>query len=176
MSEIPAVARAGTTYAITNGPYGAWANFCERGLQSHLDGQVRSNLLWTLSNALRRSGQLEAAERSAQEKSKLDRHEGRDRGAALAQGMLADIYQARGLLDEALRIRQQDCLPVYEKLGDIRSLLVCRAKIAIFLRTRNRSGDWAESSRLLIIAHTAALAMGLPEAEIIEKLLNQQAP
>ena len=176
VSEIPAVERAGTNYAITNGPYGAWANFCERGLQSHLDGQVRSNLLWTLSNALRWSGQLEAAERSAQEKSKLDRHEGRDREAALAQGMLADIYQARGLLDEALRIRQQDCLPVYEKLGDIRSLLVCRAKIAICLRKRNQSGDWAESCRLLIIAHTAALAMGLPEAEIIEKLLNQQAP
>jgi hypothetical protein len=39
---------------------------------------------------------------------------------AEAQGRIADILQARGQLDEALRIRQEEELPVYERLGDVR--------------------------------------------------------
>jgi len=44
---------------------------------------------------------------------------------------VADILQARGELDEAPRIRREEQLPVYEKLGDVRSLLVDRANLAI---------------------------------------------
>ena len=36
-------------------------------------------------------------------------------------GKIADILQARGETDEALRIRQEEELPVYERLGDVRS-------------------------------------------------------
>jgi hypothetical protein len=35
-------------------------------------------------------------------------------------GQIADILQARGDLDEALRIRREEELPVYERLGDVR--------------------------------------------------------
>ncbi len=45
-------------------------------------------------------------------------------------GQIADIFQARGQLDEALRIRREEELPVYEKLGDIRSRAVTMGQIA----------------------------------------------
>lgn len=34
-------------------------------------------------------------------------------------GQIADTLQARGDLDEALRIRREEVLPVYERLGDL---------------------------------------------------------
>jgi hypothetical protein len=37
---------------------------------------------------------------------------------------------SRGDLDEALRIRQQEELPVFERLGDVRSRAVTMGKIA----------------------------------------------
>jgi tetratricopeptide (TPR) repeat protein len=45
-------------------------------------------------------------------------------------GKIADIYYYRGELDEALRIRRDEELPVYQKLGDIRSRAVAMGKIA----------------------------------------------
>lgn len=51
----------------------------------------------------------------------------------MTQGQIADILQARGKLDEALRIRTQEQLPVYECLGDVGGMLVCRTKIALTL-------------------------------------------
>ncbi|MFO1118684.1 MAG: hypothetical protein U1E38_00620 [Rhodospirillales bacterium] len=36
-------------------------------------------------------------------------------------GKIADILQARGQLDDALRIYQEEELPVYERLGDVRA-------------------------------------------------------
>src|SRR3712207_7252637 len=44
--------------------------------------------------------------------------------AAITRGKIADILQARGELDEALRIRREEELPVYERLGDVRSAAV----------------------------------------------------
>jgi hypothetical protein len=41
---------------------------------------------------------------------------------ALTQGQIADILFARGDLDAALRIRTEEELPVYTRLGDIRSM------------------------------------------------------
>jgi len=45
-------------------------------------------------------------------------------------GKVADILEARGALDEALRIRREEQLPVYERLGDVRSRAVTLYKIA----------------------------------------------
>ena len=42
------------------------------------------------------------------------------RSRAVTMGQIADILQARGELDEALRIRREEELPVYERLGDVR--------------------------------------------------------
>lgn len=46
---------------------------------------------------------------------------------------LADLEKVRGELDEALRIRQQEQLPVYERLGDVRERSVTLYKIALAL-------------------------------------------
>jgi hypothetical protein len=43
-------------------------------------------------------------------------------------GKIADILQARGELDEALRIRREEELPVYDRLGDVRSKAVTHGK------------------------------------------------
>ena len=53
-------------------------------------------------------------------------------------GKIADILQARGQLDEALRIRREEELPVYERLGDVRSTAVTMGKIADILQARGQ--------------------------------------
>ena len=53
-------------------------------------------------------------------------------------GKIADVLQARGQLDEALRIRQEEQLPVYERLGDVRSWAVTLGQIAYVLQARGQ--------------------------------------
>ena len=89
------------------------------------------------------------------------------REKAVTMGKIADIFQARGQLDEALRIRREEELPVYERLGDVRELLVGRTNMAILLMQRGKKQDRPEVARLLSQAHRAALAMQLPEADQI---------
>ncbi len=88
-------------------------------------------------------------------------------------GRLADVLQARGELEEALRIRREEELPVYEKLGDVRELLVGRANLAITLQQCGRAEDRAEIERLLRLAHADALRLGLPEARQIEGIFER---
>jgi 5-carboxymethyl-2-hydroxymuconate isomerase len=58
------------------------------------------------------------------------------RSRAVTWGKIADVFQARGQLDEALRIRQEEELPVYERLGDVRSRAVTLGQIAVALAAR----------------------------------------
>jgi hypothetical protein len=53
-------------------------------------------------------------------------------------GKIADILQARGQLDEALRIHQEEALPVYERLGDMRSKAFTMGKIAGILQAQGQ--------------------------------------
>ena len=76
-------------------------------------------------------------------------------------GKIADILQARGQLDEALRIRSDEQLPVYERLGDVRAKAVTEWKIAL---QRWDRGERTEAATLFRRAHAALAAMGLPEA------------
>ncbi|MDZ7855685.1 CHAT domain-containing protein [Sphaerotilus sp.] len=69
-----------------------------------------------------------------------------DREAAIAHGEIADILQSRGQLDEALRIRLEEQLPVYERLGDVREKAVTQGKIADILQLR---GQLDEALRIL---------------------------
>src|SRR5262249_4319806 len=61
-------------------------------------------------------------------------------------GKIADILDRRGDLDEALRIRREEQLPVYDRLGDVRSRAVTMGKIADILYSR---GDLDEALRIL---------------------------
>jgi len=62
-------------------------------------------------------------------------------------GQIADIYYDRGELDEALRIRIDEQLPVYDKLGDIRSRAVTMGYIADIYYLR---GELDEALRIRI--------------------------
>jgi hypothetical protein len=95
------------------------------------------------------------------------------RSKAVTQGKIADILQARGQLDEALRIRNEDQLPVYERLGDVRSLLVGRANLAMTLLQRDKEGDRERAHKYLCLALEAAIGLQIPEAGQIVQVLLQ---
>ena len=91
------------------------------------------------------------------------------RSRALALGRVADILAARGQLDDALRIYQEE-LPVLERLGDTRSLVVGRSNQAVALLYRGEKGDREEAARLLRLALEAATVMQIPEAATIRSI------
>jgi tetratricopeptide (TPR) repeat protein len=64
---------------------------------------------------------------------------------AVAWGRIADITYQRGDLDEALRIRQEIQLPVYERLGDTRETAITWGNIADITYQR---GDYDEALRI----------------------------
>jgi phosphopentomutase len=60
------------------------------------------------------------------------------RTKAITMGNIADILQARGQLDEALRIYQEEALPVYERLGDVHAKAFTMGRIADILQARGQ--------------------------------------
>ncbi len=92
---------------------------------------------------------------------------------AVAKGRIAGIMRARGDLDASLRIRREEELPTYERLGDVRFLLFARWNLASTLLSRGRGGDREEARGLLIMALEEARRLQLPEAGQIEQLLKQ---
>ncbi|MEN9500999.1 MAG: hypothetical protein RI964_284 [Pseudomonadota bacterium] len=134
-----AVERAGSQYAMRNGPFVHWVNLCQRALQNPtLTDEQRSNVLFTLAYVAHSSGDVETALRIAHDKVTLDGKNNNEREATLAKGQIADILQARGQLDEALRIRQQEELPVYERLGEVREIAITKGQIADILQARGQ--------------------------------------
>ena len=97
------------------------------------------------------------------------------RSRAVTLGKIADVISARGELDEALRIRREEQLPVYEKLGDVRSLLAGRANLVVMLMKRQAAEDLAEAKGLLDQALIDADRLRIPEAEQIRELLARLA-
>ncbi len=51
---------------------------------------------------------------------------------------LASLLEGLGQLDEALRIRQEEELPVYERLGDVHSKAITQGQIADILQARDQ--------------------------------------
>ncbi len=92
-------------------------------------------------------------------------------------GRIADVLQARGELDEALRIRREDELPVYERLRSARDLLICRAYIGMNYLARGAAGDRQKALELLNWALRDAQRLQLPEARQIAEIIRQvQSP
>lgn len=77
-----------------------------------------------------------------------------------------------GELDEALRIRTEEQLPVYERLGDVCAILVCQANTALIYLQQNLPGDREKALALLHVAWQAAEQLKIPEAEQIATLLQ----
>ncbi|HPF59802.1 MAG TPA: hypothetical protein P5149_06880, partial [Candidatus Competibacteraceae bacterium] len=75
--------------------------------------------------------------------------------------------------DEALRIRQEEQLPVYERLRSAQDLLVCRAKIGINYLARGAAGDRQTALEFLNLALQDAQRLKLPEAQQIAEIIRQ---
>jgi tetratricopeptide (TPR) repeat protein len=90
-------------------------------------------------------GDLKHAERLLHQAHQAFTTAGSDGEAATCQGTIADILFQRGDYDEALRIRREVQLPVFERLGDTRSAAVAWGKIADILYQR---GDYDEAAEL----------------------------
>jgi hypothetical protein len=123
-----------TAGAAATGGDGATADaLLERGVAA-LEEQRRSGaevdptaagfLVYEQALRLRTRGELDRAQGLFAEAAQLAEAAGNEVNAAVARGATADILQSRGDLDEALRIRQQEELPVYERLGGVRSRAV----------------------------------------------------
>jgi hypothetical protein len=88
-------------------------------------------------------------------------------------GRIADILQARGQLDEALRIRRDEQLPVYDRLGDVRERAVTLHKIASTMIDQGGLNDArvAEisdlSSEAFTIARQLNLANGIAHSGVL---------
>ena len=109
----------------------------------------------------------------ASQKAELDQSRGVAREVALAWSLKADVYQDRGQWDEALRIRQEEQLPVYERLQSARDLLICRAEIGINYLARGTAGDRQKALELLNLALQDAQRLQLPEAQQIAGIIQQ---
>ena len=96
---------------------------------------------------------------------------GAEREVAVTQGKIADILQAQGQLNEALHIRREEQLPVYERLGNVRERAICQVNIAKILQVKNPH-QLAEVLTLLQEARKTLKQLGLPEANWVEQELR----
>jgi len=87
--------------------------------------------------------------------------------------VVADILVSQGELDQALVIRKTEQLPVYEQLGDVRSLLVGRTNLALLLWQMDSVKNRDQVQELLCLALGEAGRLQLPEAEQIAGFLMQ---
>ncbi|MEM7157460.1 MAG: metallophosphoesterase [Myxococcota bacterium] len=126
----------GFDFAEDCGPYSIWNECYERAKSAGLDPNEESNRLWWLTTLAVGAGELDLCMRTARTMAEHDDRHGNDNGVALAKGRIADILQARGDLDRALEIRQNEQVPVFQRLGDFRSKAVAMGKIADVLQAR----------------------------------------
>ncbi|NOS88980.1 MAG: tetratricopeptide repeat protein [Methylococcaceae bacterium] len=103
-------------------------------------------LLWQeQARILRRMGDLDAALACTLQSVNINKAHNDKRATAVSYGDWADVLQARGEWDEALRIRHEEELPIYVALGDKRNIAVTMGKIADVLQAR---GAWDEALRI----------------------------
>ncbi len=114
----------------------AWEHALAMLEQSAAQGADRAVVWLYLGRRHRQRGDLPAAEQAFAAAARLFGEAGWEREQVIALGESADILEARGDLDEALRIRREEQLPVYERLGDVRERAVTLGKIADILHAR----------------------------------------
>lgn len=93
-------------------------------------------LLVSQGRALRQAGDPDAAMALFEQARKLETERGAAGSAAACLGEIANILQAHGEVDAALRIRREEQLPVFERLGDVRERAVTLGRIADILQDR----------------------------------------
>ena len=110
-----------------------------------LDTAGRAKILFDIGDLHNALGNYEAAEDSFQHALPLYQTLQDEKSIAVTMGKIADILQARGELDEALRIQREEVLPACEYLGEVRGKAVTMGKIADILEAR---GELDEALRI----------------------------
>ena len=130
-------------------------------------------VLWNYSHYLKQCGQLTKAFKLLEQTLLPAFKEAKQhREVAVMQGAIADILMARGQLDEALRIRREEEIPVYERLGDVRSLLISNVKISQTLHQINAKTHKKEIQERMRKALHDAKNMQIPEVETIIEMMS----
>ncbi|MBL8397398.1 MAG: tetratricopeptide repeat protein, partial [Candidatus Accumulibacter sp.] len=111
------------------------------------DPDERGSALLRVAGRQRRQGRIAAAEESFAAAATAFGLAGSERDWAIARGGIADILQARGELDEALRILADEVLSAFDHLGDVRSKAVTQGQIADILQAR---GELDEALRIRV--------------------------
>ncbi|SIT20375.1 CHAT domain-containing protein [Insolitispirillum peregrinum] len=93
--------------------------------------------------AAHQAGQADLQDTLLQQALSLPQHDAHHRAQLL--GLQADRLVIQGNLDEALRIRREEEIPVYQAIGDPRELAISMSKIADILQIR---GDLDEALRI----------------------------
>lgn len=137
-------------------------------LRGHIRDCLTSSLLCEQGQALLSRGFLDQALERFKEAIEIDAERGDIHRLAVSRGHIADVFHARGELDEALRIRLEIEVPVYHHVEDLHSLAVTYGKIADIHQER---GDFDTALRIrfeqelpvykqLGDVHSSAIALG----------------
>lgn len=141
------VQQAGNWYAVWNGPYGVWTEFCEMVLREVDEPRQRQDFLWTLCYMTLRHGPLDRSLEAAQEKLEIDQRLGDEHEESVSWGLIAEILRARGSLDETVAIRREKQIPILERLGDHRERAIALANMAHIFRLQGRFDEALEVLR-----------------------------
>ncbi|TCC00512.1 tetratricopeptide repeat protein [Micromonospora zingiberis] len=138
--------------AVTSGDGDAAGGLFDRALrqvqdegEQDTDPLEQARVIAERAEFLRERGEPEQAEQLFRRAHDLFTAAGSEQEAAAAMGGIGDIHFRRGNYDEALRIRREIQLPVYERLGETRETAICHGKIADILYQR---GDYDEALRI----------------------------
>jgi tetratricopeptide (TPR) repeat protein len=131
-------------------------------LAPDLPGDLRAELHAEMGDLLAALGRPAPALRAYEEARRETQDE---RSRAVIMGRIADGLEARGELEEALRIRREEELPVYERLGDVRSRAVTLFKIASteFGVARNHGDDGNQRMAATSEAFETFRGLGMPD-------------
>lgn len=121
-------AAAGADYIGRRGPFQAWVGFLGRVLAQDLSLDDRCRVLHGLSRAAFQGGLLDTALGAAEELAQ--------RETARSRGWVAEVLAARGEHEQALAIRREEELPVYQRLCDARCQAEVQSRIADSLVAR----------------------------------------
>lgn len=102
-------------------------------LEPNMPDDMRVELALEMGNLAVGIGNYADAEQAYRNAARVTTDE---RLRAIAKAGIADILQARGQFDEALRIRRDEVLPVFDRLGDARERAMTIGKIADILQAR----------------------------------------
>ena len=108
----------------------------QRRTGAKVDATAAIFLIFEQAQRMVHRGELAKAQELFSEVVELARAVGDELSAVTARGAIASILVTRGDLDEALRIRRDEELPVYERFGDIRSRAIAIGEIADILEAR----------------------------------------